>query len=242
MGGTHRQRLDAFLAHAGLGTRSEVRKLIRSGKVALDGGRCRSAAEQVAGRVVSVEGEVVTLLPEATHFALHKPRGYACSHDGAEAPIVDALLPDILLHAGIQSAGRLDRETSGLLILSTDGALIHALTHPNRKVARRYRIEFEGVLPDDAIARCREGLVLRAESTSTKPAELVVDGPGRATLSLREGRYHQVRRMFAALGTHVTGLHRDRIGAYVLPADLPPGALRLLERADLALLRSEMSL
>ncbi len=242
MKSAERQRLDAFLARAGFGTRSEVRKLIRRGRVHLDGQPCRSAAEQVAGRVVTVAGRVIDAPAEASHFVLHKPVGYACSHDGAEAPIIDALLTPALLRAGLEPAGRLDRETSGLLVLSTDGALIHALTHPNHKVPRRYRVTYAGELPGDAVARAREGIVLRSETQPTQPASLTLDAPGQATLCVREGRYHQVRRMFAALGARVTALHRDRIGAYDLPDDLAPGALRALDLEDLECLRSDRSL
>jgi len=238
-----RTRLDAYLARAGLGTRSEMRKLVRSGRVQVDGVACRSAARLLAeGARVCVDDELVEAPPEVVHAVLHKPCGYACSHDPGEAPLVEELLPASWLRLGVQPAGRLDRETSGLLVLSSEGGLIHRLTHPRHKLPRRYRVGFEGELPPDAVERCRAGLVLANEERPLLPAELRVEGPGRATLVLREGRYHQVRRMFAALGAHVVRLHRDRIGGYDLPADLEPGDLRLLDASDLARLQSESSL
>lgn len=241
-GSDARTRLDAFLARAGLGTRSEVRRLIRRGRVALDGVPCRRAADLVSGRVVTLDGEVVDPAPDAVHLALHKPAGFACSHDPAEAPIVDELLPAAWLRLGLHPAGRLDRATSGLLVLSTDGRVVHALTHPARKVAKRYRVRFEGRLPDDAAARAAEGLVIAGSSRPTRPARLEVEAPDRATIWIREGRFHQVRRMFARLGVRVVALHRDRIGDYALPEELGPGDYRPLSASDLERLRNDSTL
>lgn len=243
-----RLRLDAYLARAGLGTRSQVRRLIRSGRVKLGGEVCRHASASVGDREVRVDGAPVEVPPETLHAVLNKPVGYACSHDPREAPIIDELLPDLWLKRGLQAAGRLDRATSGLLVLSTDGALIHALTHPKRKVSKRYRVAYEGTLPPDAARRVAEGMVIRGSDEPTRPAELTVDEEaradrgGRATLWLREGRFHQARRMFEALGVSVTALHRDCVGDYALPADLSIGDYRRLEAEDLERLRKATTL
>jgi 16S rRNA pseudouridine516 synthase len=237
-----RIRLDAHLARAGVGTRSEARRLIRQGRVALDGATCRRAGERVDDRVVTVDDAVVEPPPDAVHAVLHKPVGYACSHDAREAPLVGELLPGRWIRLGLEPAGRLDRATSGLLVLTTDGALVHALTHPGRKVDKRYRVRFEGMLPPDAVARFAGGLVIRGGDRPTRPARLQVEGDGRATVVLAEGRFHQVRRMFEALGTRVVALHRDRVGDYALPEDLEPGAWRLLSEADLDALRKASTL
>lgn len=235
-------RLDAFLAHAGFGTRRGVKALIRAGRVTLGGERCRKAGEWVEGREVRVDGERVEPPPSVVHAVLHKPIGLACSHDPREAPLIYDLLPDAWLGLGLEAAGRLDRDTSGLIVLSTDGGWIHRLTHPVRKIEKRYRIEYEGELVADAALRCSEGIELDADAAPTRPARLLCEGPGRATLHLAEGRHHQVRRMIAALGGVVVALHRDRIGAYDLPDDLEPGALRVLDDADLLRLTTESSL
>jgi 16S rRNA pseudouridine516 synthase len=237
-----RVRLDAFLARAGVGSRSQVRRLIRGGRAAIAGESCKDAGEFVAGRVVTLDGEVVEAPPSCLHLALHKPCGYACSHDPAESPIVDELLPESWLNLGLETVGRLDRDTSGLLILSSEGQLVHRLTHPKHKVAKRYRVEFDGPLASDAVEQCRAGLLLRDSDEATQPAELVVEAEGRATLIVREGRYHQVRRMFAALGARVTALQRDRVGGYDLPEDLAPGEWRRLDDDDLARLRMASNL
>lgn len=234
-----RVRLDAFLARAGLGTRRSVKGLIRSGRVRLDGEPCRKAGEWVDGREVRVDDEVVEPPPSVLHLVLHKPTGFSCSHDPRESPLVYELLPEAWAALGLETAGRLDRETSGLIVLSTEGRWIHRLTHPARKVQKRYRIEYEGVLVDDAVELCAAGIALEGEESPTRPARLVLEADGRATLHLAEGRRHQVRRMIAALGGLVVALHRDRIGGYDLPGDLEPGDLRRLEEDDLERLTSD---
>ena len=129
-----------------------------------------------------------------------------------------------------------------MLVLTTDGDFVHHLTHPTRKLSKRYRVEYRGALPDDAVARVRNGLLLTGDERPTRPAELARDAEGRATLVLREGRTHQVRRMFRALGATVTALHRDRVADLELPPDLAPGDLRPLAPEERALLSSDSSL
>jgi 16S rRNA pseudouridine516 synthase len=228
-----RVRLDAFLARAGWGTRKTVRGLIRSGRVQIDGEPCRKAGEWVDGREVMVDDEIIEPPPAVLHLAMHKPVGFSCSHDLREEPLLFELVPEEWQGLELQAAGRLDRETSGLIVLTTDGGWIHRLTHPARKVTKRYRIEYEGQLAPDAVARCEAGLVLDDDEKPTRPAKLELEGSGRATLHLREGRRHQVRRMIAALGGEVLALHRDRIGRYELPPDLEPGDFVRLDDADL---------
>lgn len=239
-----RIRLDAYLARAGLGTRSEVRRLVRQGRVSVGDDVCRRAGEWVEGRAVRLDMEIIAPPPDVLHAVLHKPAGFACSHDPREAPIIDALVPQAWLRLGLQSAGRLDRATSGLLVLSSDGRLVHDLTHPSRKVEKRYRVRFDGELPADAVQRCADGLRIAGSERPTRPARLEVEGEaeGHATMHVCEGRFHQVRRMFERLGVTVTALHRDRVGDYALPEDLVPGELRRLEPDDLLRLRRASSL
>jgi 16S rRNA pseudouridine516 synthase len=164
--------------------------------------------------------------------------GTSCSHDLNEAPLVDELLPEEYLGRGLETVGRLDRDTSGLLVMTTDGGLIHRLTHPKRKVGKRYQVTYQGELARDAVARCAEGFCLGGEEPGddvpTLPAQLTLNAKGQATLVLQEGRYHQVRRMFGVLGAEVTALHRDRIGQLDLPADLLPGMIRPATADELA--------
>lgn len=232
-------RLDAFLAHQGLGTRSEVRGLVRAGLVTLGGAVCRNHAEPVRGRAVAVRGRPVEAGAQAATLLVHKPLGLACSHDPREAPLLESLYPPDLAHLAIEPAGRLDRETSGLLVCTTDGQLIHSLTNPKRTIWKRYRIGYRGELSAHAVERCARGIALPDDDRPTLPARLEPHGDGSATLHLREGRYHQVRRMIAALGGEVVRLHRDRIGALELPAGLAPGACRALAPDEQAQLFAE---
>lgn len=231
-----------MLSRAGLASRKQARALIRQGRVSVDGEVCRAADRRIEGEAVALDGDPVESPLARVDFVMHKPVGVACSHDEREAPLVFDLLDEGLRRRSLKIAGRLDRETSGLLILTTDGDFIHRLTHPSRKVAKRYRVEYRGSLPEDAVERCRDGILLVGDDAPTRPAELELEGEGRATLVLREGRTHQVRRMFRAMGAMVTALHRDRVASLDLPPDLAPGALRPLAEDERALLLSESSL
>jgi len=235
-------RLDAYLARAGMASRKEARGLIRRGAVGVDGEVCRDAQRRITNERVTLGESAVESPAECTDFLVHKPIGLSCSHDDRESPLVFDLLDEVQRRRGLKIAGRLDRATSGLLVLTTDGDFVHRLTHPGRKVPKRYRITFLGSLVEDAVEQCLNGIPFGAEGRLTRPAELVVEGAGRATMVLREGRTHQVRRMIHKLGGEVVGLHRDRFGALDLPEDLEPGDLRPLEPGERACLLSESSL
>ncbi|MFK7898602.1 MAG: pseudouridine synthase [Myxococcota bacterium] len=235
-------RLDAYLARAGLASRKEARRLIRRGGVTVDGEISKDSARRIIDEKVVLGEEAVASPATLTDFLLHKPLGVSCSRDVREAPLVFDLLDEVLRQRDLKIAGRLDRATSGLLILTTDGDLVHRLTHPTRKVPKRYRIEFEGELAPDAAAQCEAGILLRGEERPTRSAIFSLDGPGKATLELREGKTHQVRRMIRALGGEVVGLHRDRVGCFPIPNSLSPGELRPLEPEERALLLSDKSL
>jgi len=226
-------RLDKLLAHCGYGTRKDVKALLKRKQVTVQGEVETSAKRKVDPMDVLVNGEKVELPPTEVHLMLHKPEGYSCSHNPSESPLIYDLIPEVWQQAEPKSAGRLDRYTSGLLILSTDGQLLHRLVHPNKKVGKRYRVVFEGTLVKDAVAQVEKGLSLPDDDRPCLPATLTLHEPddsgrGRATLLIHEGRFHQVRRMFEALGTKVVKLHRDRIGTLQLPEDLPEGHCREL--------------
>ncbi len=237
------ERLDGWLSRQGLGTRSEVRERIKAGRVRVGGTVIRDPARKVDGPV-EVDGAAIAERPDAATLLIHKPLGVSCSHDPREEPLVFDLVPAPWDHLAVEAAGRLDRDTSGLLVLTTDGQLIHALTSPKRHREKRYRIAYLGALSSHAVERVATGIALDGDDRPTLPARLELepdgdDGLGRATLWLREGRYHQVRRMIAALGGSVVRLHRDRIGALDLPADLAPGAVREARPDEIAALMSK---
>jgi 16S rRNA pseudouridine516 synthase len=234
-------RLDAFLSRRGFGSRSEVRRLIRGGRVTVAGEPCRDQARQLRGHAVQVDGQAVPVGVEQATLLLNKPLGHACSHDPAEAPLIEELIPAAYRHLPLEPAGRLDRDTGGLLVVTSQGTLIHALTNPRRHLAKRYRIVYAGTLASHAVARCAKGLLLEGDTRPTLPAELILEpgapsGQARATLILHEGRYHQVRRMIAALGGEVLALTRDRIGGLELPGDLAPGMMREISAGEHELL------
>jgi 16S rRNA pseudouridine516 synthase len=183
------------------------------------------------------------------HIAFHKPRGFSCSHNSAESPIIDELLGEEFSGVPLQSVGRLDRDTSGLLILTTDGHLIHELAQPRSKIEKQYRIGYRGILPEDAVALFAEGIRIDGYATPTLPSRLAIESMtrfqsaeseerlGEATLVLHVGRNHLVKRMFRALGSTVVTLHRERLGLYTLPAHLAPGEHIQIDVKDLGVKR-----
>lgn len=240
------ERLDAYLSHRGHGSRSEVKAMIRRGGVAVDGDPCRDPGRHVdpGVTVIEVDGGPVPVGVSAATLVFHKPVGYSCSHDPREAPLIEELYPSEFAHLSLESAGRLDRMTSGLLVVTTEGDLIHRLTNPRKKLSKRYRVAYRGKLSSHAVERCLRGLDLEGDPRPTLPAKLVLldtgdDGLERALLTLHEGRFHQVRRMFATLGGEVIRLHRDRIGDLDLPDDLAPGGIRPLQPRERRLLTTE---
>lgn len=236
-------RLDAYLSRHGYGSRSEVRRRIRRGTVTLDGVVCKDAGTEAGSGRVAVDGTAVVERRLEATLLLHKPVGHACSHDQREAPLVDQLVPEPFAHLVLEPAGRLDRGTTGLLVLTTDGQLLHRLISPKRKVPKRYRVSFQGRLAGDARERCAAGFQVADETRPYLPARLeVLAKPtgaqaGTALLELVEGRFHQVKRMFHALGAQVTALHRERVGGLDLPPDLAPGAVREATSEELTALQ-----
>ncbi len=174
--------------------------------------------------------------PPGLALMLHKPLGVTCSHKEA-GPLVYDLLPGRwrMRDPAISTVGRLDKDTSGLLLLTDDGDLLHRIISPRRHVAKRYLATLARPLRGDEGAIFASGeLMLEGEDKPLAPAALEPLDARRAYLTITEGRYHQVRRMFAAVGNHVEALHRDRIGGLALPTDLEAGAWRLMEEADIA--------
>lgn len=233
-------RLDRLLANLGYGSRREVQELVRLGAVVLDGAPVRAADMRIAAtpdlpaRMV-VDGRPLDP-PPGLILMLHKPLGVTCSHKEAGA-LVYELLPSRWRQRepAISTVGRLDKETSGLLLMTDDGALLHKIISPKRHVAKRYLATLDRPLRGDEAALFASGdLMLEGEQKPLLPAVLQPLTPTTAHLTITEGRYHQVRRMFAAAGNHVVALHRDRVGGLDLPADLAPGQWRLMTADDVA--------
>ncbi|MFN3583152.1 pseudouridine synthase [Phenylobacterium sp.] len=233
-------RLDRLLANMGYGSRRDVQKLVRLGAVTLDGAPVADADMRIKltpdlPERMQVDGRPLDPLPGMA-LMLHKPTGVTCSHKEA-GELVYSLLPSRwrAREPALSTVGRLDKETSGLLLLTDDGDLLHRIISPRRHVAKRYVATLARPLRGDEGAIFAAGdLMLDGEDKPLAPAVLEPLSPTLARLTITEGRYHQVRRMFAAVGNHVEALHRDRIGGLDLPADLASGRYRLMGPDDLA--------
>jgi 16S rRNA pseudouridine516 synthase len=223
-------RIDQLLARFGYATRREAGAWVKRERVTTDDGEpLRDVAIRVDPSQVRVDGKPIEF-PHGLLVAFHKPVGYVCSHDPREGPTLYDLLPSAWMarQPKPESVGRLDKETSGLIFLCDDGQLIHRWTSPRHEVEKVYEVETAESLPTTLGDVFASGtLVLRSETTPCRPARYEQLGPTSARLTLTEGRYHQVRRMFASQGCPVTQLHRVRIGSVAL-GTLAPGAWRAL--------------
>jgi 16S rRNA pseudouridine516 synthase len=207
--------------------------MFREGRVTDAAGEVLYADDPVSHADVRIDGEPLDP-PQGLALMLHKPVGVTCSTKDPGRIVYDLLPPRFRLRSPLLSTvGRLDRDTSGLLLLTDDGALLHRIVSPKSKLAKTYEATLAHDLRGDEAARFASGtLLLESEKTPLAPAALEALGPRHARLVLTEGRYHQVRRMFAAVGNHVDALHRSRIGGLTL-GDLAPGQWRALDENDL---------
>jgi 16S rRNA pseudouridine516 synthase len=234
-------RLDRLLANLGYGSRREVQQLIWAGLVTLDGEVIDDSDEKVPvtadlSRRMLVDDEPLDP-PPGLALMLNKPLGVTCSHKEL-GPLVYGLLPERWRRRepAMSTVGRLDKDTSGLLLMTDDGALLHKIISPRSNVSKRYDVTLDRPLRGDEAPLFAAGtLMLDGEDKPLLPGHMEVASDKRAYVTITEGRYHQVRRMFAAVGNHVTGLHRDRVGGLALPDDLAAGQYRILNEADLAL-------
>ncbi len=228
------------IANLGYGSRKDVTGMFREGRITHASGEVLYADdlldEHARHEDVRVDGEPLDP-PPGMLLMLNKPLGFTCSKKD-QGQIVDELLPPrfALRDPTLSTVGRLDRETSGLLLLTDDGTLLHRITSPKSQVAKVYEVTLARPLRGDEAKIFASGkLKLESETTPLLPAELEVLEPQRARLTLHEGRYHQARRMFAAVGNHVEALHRAAVGALTL-GDLAPGQWRALDDTERALI------
>ncbi|MBU8977564.1 rRNA pseudouridine synthase [Lysobacter sp. MMG2] len=226
-------KLVKLIANLGYGSRRDVTAMFREGRITDPQGEVLYADDKVPHEAIRIDGEPLDP-PAGLTLMLHKPVGYTCSTKDPGRIIYDLLPARFRLRSPLlSSVGRLDRDTSGLLLMTDDGALLHRIVSPKAKLAKVYEATLAQDLRGDEGAVFASGtLLLENETTPLAPAALEVRDPRHAALTLTEGRYHQVRRMFAAMGNHVDALHRSRIGGLGLD-DLPAGKWRLLDAADL---------
>lgn len=226
-------RLDKFLSQQLGISRSLVARELRAGRVTIDDEIVKSGSVQVsADKSVAYEGSVLVHVTGPRYFMLHKPEGYICSTEDPTHPTILFFIDEPLADK-LHSAGRLDIDTTGLVLLTDDGQWSHRITSPKHHCEKTYRVELENEIADDVAKRFEEGVMLNGEKYPTRPAQLEIITPKEVLLTISEGRYHQVKRMFAAVGNHVCGLHRERIGDIWLDTELAPGEYRELTEEEI---------
>ena len=244
-------QLQDILFSQGFGTRRVCSGLVQQGLVAVAGAVVNdpSAEFTAIGLQFNVQG-VSWQYFEKAYLMLHKPAGYECSQKPSTYPSIYTLLPAPIRQrgggaaAGVQAVGRLDQDTTGLLLLSDDGKFIHRMSSPKHHVPKLYEVTAKHEVDDKQVQKLLAGVVLDDDPKPVRAAACVQTGPNQLSLTLTEGKYHQVKRMIAAVGNRVEGeggvggLHRSRIGSLGLPDDLKAGQWRWLTAEDLALISS----
>ncbi|KAA8995251.1 16S rRNA pseudouridine(516) synthase RsuA [Affinibrenneria salicis] len=221
-------RLDKFLSQQLAISRSLVLRELRAQRVTVDGEIIKSGAfKLLPEHQVAFDGNPLQQQNGARYFMLHKPPGYVCSTDDPDHPTILYFIDEPVAYK-LHAAGRLDIDTSGLVLLTDDGQWSHRITSPKHHCEKTYLVTLSQPLDDDTAHRFAAGILLRGEKDATRPARLEQLDEHRVRLTISEGRYHQVKRMFAAVGNHVEQLHRERIGAVELDDDLAPGEYRPL--------------
>lgn len=229
-------RLDRFLGNLPALNRQQVQRLLASGAVKVDGQICRDGRHEVRSfQRVELADLVVQAGKPARYFMLHKPVGVVSATVHDEHRTVLDLLDEPEKH-DLHIGGRLDLNTSGLLLITNDGLWSRRLTEPSSELGKVYRVETEQPIDPACVAAFARGLHFAYEDLTTRTAELVILGPNKALLTLHEGRYHQVKRMFGHFHNKVIGLHRESMGPLHLDPCLEPGQYRPLSAAEIALI------
>ena len=235
-------RVDRLLSSMGYGSRTEMARLAKAGGITLDAAELLEVTRRIPVTPdlptrMEIDGEPLDPVAGMV-ILLNKPLGMTCSHK-EHGPLVHDILPARWKRRdpAISTIGRLDKQTSGLLLLTDDGDLLHRVISPRRHVKKVYRARLARPLIGSEVALFASGrLMLDGEDKPLAPADLKVVSETEALLSVTEGRYHQVRRMFAATGNHVEDLHRERLGGLSLPHDMAPGQWTLLRDDEIALI------
>lgn len=221
-------RLDKFLSQQLGISRTLVGRELRAGKVTVGGELVKNGAYKLTETdVVEYEGQELKQIFGPRYFMLNKPEGYVCSTDDPDNPTILYFLDEPMAEK-LHAAGRLDIDTTGLVLMTDDGQWSHRITSPKHHCEKDYYVTLAEPLSADTSKQFAEGIQLHNEKTLTKPAKLEKIDDFHVRLTISEGRYHQVKRMFAAVGNKVVALHRERIGAISLDAELAPGEYREL--------------
>lgn len=233
--------LEKMLQSQGFGSRKHCQQLIKNGAIAIQGEVITNPKHKLDlnGLSFSVYGETFDYR-EKVYIALNKPQGYECSHQATHHFSVFDLFDDVLMNRGLQCVGRLDQDTSGLLLLTDDGQFLQALTHPKKHVAKVYRMHTSDPVTAQQIQQLEQGVELRNESGIFAATELVQFAENELQFTVHQGVYHQVKRMLAAVGNKVEQLHRQQIGALEL-TDLEDGQWIYLSAAQVELAKTRMT-
>ncbi len=225
------ERLDKILSEAGVCSRRDCERLVRRGLITINGQTVKSASEKADENAsIEIDGELVQRRREVVCI-MNKPAGFVTSTEDDRNRTVMELLPDEMLRQKVVPAGRLDKDTEGLLVFTNNGDLLHRLISPKSEVLKTYYVEHEGTITEEAIRLAEKGVVLK-DGTVCRSAEIKSLGDGKSTITITEGMYHQVKRMFAALGCHVTYLRRIQIGNVKL-GDLQSSQVRELSEEEI---------
>ena len=228
-------RLDKFIAQQLGVSRAIAGREIRASRVTVNGDIVKDTAfKLLADHDVEYDGNPLAQQHGPRYFMLNKPQGYVCSTDDPDHPTVLYFLDEPVAHK-LHAAGRLDIDTTGLVLMTDDGQWSHRITSPRHHCEKTYLVTVDAPLSDETVAQFAAGIQLHNEKDLTRPATLEIITPTEARVTISEGRYHQVKRMFAAVGNHVVGLHRERIGEVVLDPELAPGEYRPLTEDEIAL-------
>lgn len=227
------ERLDKFLCDSGAGTRSQVKQLLKAGRVTVDGKPEKDPGRKIdpAANAVQLDGSAMGGYARRV-VMMNKPMGYVTATEDTKEKTVMELLPEQMRHWDLKPIGRLDKQTEGLLLFTNDGDLLHRLISPKKEVPKVYYARHEGQGTEEDAAAFAAGLTLR-DGTVCLPAKLEPLGPGESRITVCEGKYHQVRRMMASRGMTVTYLERIREGTLTLEG-LPRGKARVLTEQELA--------
>lgn len=227
-------RLDKFLSQQLGVSRALVLRELRNKRVTVDGEIVKTGSMKISPEQrVEFDGNVLDLITGPRYFMLNKPQGYVCSTDDPDHPTVLYFLEEPVAYK-LHAAGRLDIDTTGLVLMTDDGQWSHRITSPRHHCEKTYLVTLENPLADDTAAQFEAGVQLHNEDSLTKPAKLEKIEENLVRLTISEGRYHQVKRMFAAVGNRVVALHRERIGEIVMDEHLEPGQYRPLTEQEIA--------
>lgn len=232
------ERIDKIIASQGQYSRKEVKALIAKGRIAVDGRVVSSSSEKADPLTtqISIDGKPLAF-KRNLYLVLNKPKGYVSATEDRDHPIVLDLVPQEYRGRGLFPAGRLDCDTTGLMIITDDGALAHNILAPKKHVPKLYHVELDIPVTEEMRLGFSEGVMLN--DGVSKAADLIKTGEKTAEVTLREGRYHQIKRMFGCFGAEVLELKRLGMGRLTLPEDLAEGECREMSEEELALLQEK---